>query len=98
MLFFSRSSYSILFFFRLHQRELSELLPVAGNGPLALLDHGLDGLLDLRSSSVDLADGELLERSGVLDVGESRLERGLLGGNLLDGGLGGVDLRVREGG
>lgn len=71
--------------------------PVSGNAPLPLLDHGLDGLCDLRLSLGDLLDGQVLERPGILDVGQGSLEPLLLALDLLYGLLGRVDGSGLEG-
>lgn len=66
----------------------SELLVVAGHGPLSLLDHLLDRLADLGAGSEDVLGGELVEWPGRLDVGEGGLEVLKLDGDLLLGSLG----------
>jgi hypothetical protein len=66
-------------------------LAVPRHGPAALLDGGLDGLGDLGRGLADLEGGEVLERARVLDVAEGGAQALLLGRDLGDGGLGGVD-------
>lgn len=66
----------------------SELLLVAWHGPLSLLDHLLDRLLDLWAGSKHLVHGQLIEGAGRLDVVQSRLEVLELGSNLVLGSLG----------
>lgn len=66
----------------------SELLLVTWHGPLSLLDHLLDRLLDLWAGSKHLVDGELIEGAGRLDVVQSRLEVLELGSDLVLGSLG----------
>ena len=52
----------------------SELLVVAWRGPLALLDHLVDGAADLGACGNHVVHAELVERSCLLDVLERRLE------------------------
>jgi hypothetical protein len=72
-------------------KNTSPTHPVSRNAPLALLDHGLDGLCDLGLTLADLLDGKVLERPSVLDVAQRGLQVALLGGDLLDGRLGSLD-------
>ena len=76
----------------LHKSKVAKGLLVGRDGPLALLEHGVGGLLDLWASLCDVVDGELLEWTGVLDVGEGLCEGFLLGRDLGDGLLCGGDL------
>lgn len=65
----------------------SELLVVTWRGPLALLDHLVDGAADLGTSSNDVVDGELVKGTSVLDVLQSSLEVLELGLDLGSGSL-----------
>ena len=56
------------------QRLTSKLVGVLRGGPLSLLDHGFNSLLDLWSSSNNFIDGELVKGSGILNVLERCLE------------------------
>lgn len=52
----------------------AELLGVAGKGPLALLDHLLDGLADFGASGNNVVRSELVEGTSLLDVAEGSLQ------------------------
>ena len=70
----------------------AELLVVAWGGPLALLDHLVDGAADLGTGGNDVVDGELVERSCILNVLERSLEVLELGLDLAGGSLRLLDL------
>jgi len=58
----------------LHEVEIAELLLVAWYCPFALLDHGRDSLGNTRVGTSDILARQLIEGTGLLDVGKSRLE------------------------
>ena len=72
----------------------TELLVVTRRGPLALLDHLLDSLPDLRSGGNNIVNGELVEGSSVFDVLEGGLQVLELGLDLGGGGLSLLSLMV----
>lgn len=70
----------------------AELLLVARQGPLALLDHLLDRLADLGAGGNDVASSELVERTRTLDVAQGLLEILKLGLDLRSASLGLLNL------
>lgn len=55
---------------KLKRTEISELLLVARHAPLALFEHGVDGLAHLWASLCHIVDGQVVEAASVLDVGQ----------------------------
>lgn len=70
----------------------SKLLVVTWRGPLALLDHLVDGAADLGTSSHHVVHGELVKGTGVLDVLQGGLEVLEFSLDLGRGSLGLLDL------
>jgi hypothetical protein len=58
----------------LHHVQVYELLLVSWDSPFSFFDHGLDGLPDVRVSLTYVVEGEVLEWSSLLDVGQRFLE------------------------
>lgn len=81
----------------LDDREGAKLLVVAGNAPLAILDHLGNGGLDFGLGVNDVGGGELVGRASLGNVLKSGLERDELAVNLLCGSFGLLDSLGLEG-